>query len=92
MRHEIAVLCRMPLGGDFRIDGSQIVVSGKQFTVRTIRTTGAVTTAGNSGIPFMPLFTLPPNLFVTVGRNIVRREIAIFGRMPLDSEHRVLFR
>ena len=41
---------------------------------------------GDQGFPFMPIFTIPPNLFATVGKNIVRSEVAVFGRVPFCSK------
>ena len=47
-------------------------------------------TAADDRSPRVAVFTQPPSLPAAAGRHLVRREVAVKGRMPLRRDHRLL--
>lgn len=74
---ETAVQRRVPLGGDARLDGHQIVESGEHFFVCAVRAAGPVCAGRNHCLKAVSLLADPPRLAVAGQRDLLRCERSV---------------
>ena len=89
---ERAVHRRVPLGGDTRLDGRQIIESGEYLFVRAVRTAAAVDARGDDRLIAVSFLADPPRLAVARGCDLLCRQPPVFLRVPLRGKRRVLRR
>ena len=80
---ETAVQRRVPLGGDTRLDGRQIVESGEHLFVCAVRAAGPVCAGRNHCLKAVSLLADPPRLAVAGQRDLLRCERSVSFRVPL---------
>ena len=88
---QIAVKCRVPLAGDGRVDGSEVVETFQQLSVGAVWTAARVffvgTLCDRSGV-FVTLVTDPPGFLSGIDRYHRRFKVTILCRMPLGGDVR----
>lgn len=89
---ETAVQRRVPLGGDARLDGSQVVEACQHLSVCAVRAAGPVCAGRNHCLKAVSLLANPPHLAVTGQRDLLRGERSVSFRVPLRGKHRILCR
>jgi len=93
IRSKIAVLRRMPLGGNVGEAGGEIVVPGEHCPPGMNRATAAPRGAVvDRHFPLVPLLAAPPHLFHAAHRHLIRPKITVLSRMPLRRDVRELVR
>ena len=83
---EAAVFGWVPFFGDGRILAGEVVDAGDDLLAGADWATAAVDTGRNNCAPFMAFITNPPDFAPGAGDDVARREVAIFGWVPLTSE------
>ena len=78
----------MPLGGQLRAQGCQVVFPFRQLTVGADRTAAAVYPCLYLRLPLMALLAAPPHLPVAAGEHLARGERSVSGRVPLGGQLR----
>ena len=86
IRGEASVPCGMPLTGQLRIAGRQIIFRCLDFPVCTYRAAAAGYPGLDLRPPFMALPAHPPHLPVTAGKHLIRSQRSIFCGMPLTGQ------
>ena len=82
---ERAIECLLPLARESGIAAGEVVEACQDFVPAAIGAACATHAAGGCGLPGVARLTLPPDLAVAVGRDLLRREGAILLRMPLGG-------
>ena len=88
LRRQSVVPFRYPLGGDFRFDGRQIVEADKDALSRAERTSRSRAAIRGGRPPAMPEAVFPPETLMGESGNIIRRQDAVFLRVPLQTRFR----
>ena len=83
---EGAILGWMPLGCNGWILTGKVVLAGDDLLAGADWATAAVDAGRNNCAPFMAFVADPPDFAPGAGDDVARREVAIFGRVPLASE------
>ena len=83
---EGAILGWMPLGCNGWILTGEVVLAGDDLLAGADWATAAVDTGRNNCAPFMAFITNPPDFAPGAGDDVARREVAIFGWVPLAGE------
>ena len=83
---EAAILGWMPLGCNGWILAGEVVLAGDDHFAGADWATAAVDTGRNNCAPFMAFITNPPDFAPGAGDDVARREVAIFGWVPLAGE------
>ena len=83
---EGAILGWMPLGCNGWILTGEVVLAGDDHFAGADWATAAVDTGRNNCAPFMAFITNPPDFAPGAGDDVARREVAIFGWVPLAGE------
>lgn len=86
LRSERAIFRWVPFFGDGWKPTCQIVFARDDLFAGTNWTTAAVDTSRNGCTPFVTFVADPPNFAPGAGDDIARRQLAIFGWVPLASE------
>jgi hypothetical protein len=76
--------------------GSKIRTFDRQRIFRRSESAGTIRTATttycpivDASLPFMPLVAAPPEFLAVVGPDLIRRDVSVFGGMPLSREQRM---
>ncbi len=83
---EGAILGWMPLGCNDWILTGKVVLAGEDHFAGADWATAAVDASGDGCAPFMAFVADPPDFAPGAGDDIARREVAIFGWVPLAGE------
>lgn len=86
LRRERAIECLLPLARESGIAAGEVIEACQDFAPAAIGAACATHAAGGCGLPGVARLTLPPDLAVAVGRDLLRRECAILLRMPLGGK------
>ena len=83
---EGAILGWMPLGGNGWILAGEVVLARDDHFAGADWATAAIDASGDGCAPFMAFVANPPDFAPGAGDDVARREVAIFGWMPLAGE------
>ena len=83
---EGAILGWVPLGCNGWILAGEVVLAGEDHFAGADWATAAIDASGDGCAPFMAFITNPPDFAPGAGDDIARREVAIFGWVPLAGE------
>lgn len=83
---ETAVQRRVPLGGDARLDGRQIVEACLCLFSGAERTSAAVGSRINHSFPLVSVFATPPDRHMTAVGDRLRRERSVSRRVPFAQQ------
>ena len=83
---EGAILGWVPLGCNGWILTGKVVLAGEDHFAGADWATAAIDASGDGCAPFMAFITNPPDFAPGAGDDIARREVAIFGWVPLAGE------
>lgn len=87
---QAAILGGVPLGGNLREGGGQVVFAGLYLPAGTVGALGSAQSPGGDGcLPAVPFFTLPPDSARRAGQHIPGRQGAVLGGVPLGCHHGV---
>lgn len=90
-RSEVSILCWMPFRNKVWSPDDDRIFKWS-LSARTIWTAVFFDCPRTNPLfPFMPLFTTPRKFLAVVRPDIVRRDVAVFGGMPLSREQRMRF-
>ena len=83
---EGAILGWMPLGCNGWILAGEVVLAGDDHFAGADWATAAIDASGDGCAPFMAFIADPPDFAPSAGDDVARREVAIFGWVPLAGE------
>lgn len=83
---EAAVFLWVPLAGDERILACEVVLARDEHFAGADWATAAVDTGRNNCAPFVAFVADPPDFAPGAGDDVARREIAVFGWVPLAGD------
>ena len=91
LRREAAVTCWVPLRGNDRLYGREVVEAGQDLAVGAKRTIASAPHAvGDGGGVGMSIFAAPPHAAVGARKHRLRRQSSVFRSVPLGGKQRVL--
>ena len=85
-RREVAIFGWVPLAGELRIIGSEVVFAAQECAIAANWAAGAGDAAFDLGAPLVAMLTLPPDETVATGEHVGRSEVAVFCGMPLAGD------
>ena len=88
-RGERGVFLRIPLRGQARIGGGEVVLAGRHTLAVTVGAAGALRARDYAGLPFVALFAAPPHLAAGACENFLRLERGVPLRVPLTGQGRM---
>ena len=86
LRRQLVVSLPVPLGGDLRELGGQVVFAGDDHPSGAHRATLAVGPGGDNGLPLVAPLTPPPDFFVAPWPHVPRGKTAVLTNMPLSGQ------
>lgn len=90
LRREAAVTCWVPLRGNDRLYGREVVEAGQDLAVGAKRTIAfPVHTVGDNRTEGMPLVTEPPHAAIGICAHRLRRQRTVLFPIPLFSKLRM---